>query len=305
MKYNWTIAREDYKEYLTLERALARNSIEAYMRDFGRFALYFDDRAIDPLEVKMADVESFMATMFDTAAADTTRSRMLSSLRSFFGYLVHVDRLEASPVELLSSPIVRRALPDTISYEEILRIFEAVDLSQPLGHRNRAILEVLYSCGIRVSELTGLRLSDLFLDEGVIRVRGKGNKERLTPISDAAVRFLKLYLAERRTMQAKPTAAEVVFLNKNGGQLTRVMIFYIVRDAAAAAGITRQIHPHTFRHSFASHLVNGGANILAVQKMLGHESVTTTEIYTHLDTNELRRSVELLEPEHTASQDRS
>lgn len=304
MKYNWTIAREDYKEYLTLERALARNSIEAYMRDFGRFALYFDDRAIDPLEVKMADVESFMASMFDTAAADTTRSRMLSSLRSFFGYLVHIDRLEASPVELLSSPIVRRALPDTISYEEILRIFEAVDLSHPLGHRNRAILEVLYSCGIRVSELTGLRLSDLFLDEGVIRVRGKGNKERLTPISEAAVRFLKLYLVERRALNAKPEAAEIVFLNQNGGQLTRVMIFYIVRDAATAAGITRQIHPHTFRHSFASHLVNGGANILAVQKMLGHESVTTTEIYTHLDTNELRKSVELLEPANRASEDR-
>lgn len=297
MKYNWSQAREDYRGYLILERSMSHNTVEAYMRDVSKFALFFDDRSIDPLSVERPVIEQFMSSLFDAGASDNSRARCLATLRSFFGFLLHTERTDRMPTDLLSSPIVRRALPDTISYEQILRIFEAVDLSQPLGHRNRAILEVLYSCGIRVSELTGLLLSDLFLDQSMIRVRGKGNKERLTPISGEAVRLLKLYIEQRRAMPCAAEAGDVLFLNQNGGKLTRVMIFYIVRDAALRAGITHPIHPHTFRHSFASHLVNGGADIRSVQEMLGHESITTTEIYTHLDTRELEKAVGLLEPE--------
>lgn len=297
MKYNWSQARQDYRGYLVLERSMSHNTVEAYMRDFGKFATFFDDRSIAPLDVQRSEIEQFMASLLDLGASDNSRARCLATLRSFFGFLLHTDRTEKMPTDLLSSPIVHRALPGTISYDEILRIFDSIDLSHPLGHRNRAILEVLYSCGIRVSELTGLLLSDLFLDQGMIRVRGKGSKERLTPISTEAVRLLKLYIEQRRAMNCAPDAQDVLFLNQNGGRLTRVMIFYIVRDAAAKAGITRSVHPHTFRHSFASHLVNAGADIRSVQEMLGHESITTTEIYTHLDTRELEKAIGLLEPE--------
>ncbi|MEG1896581.1 MAG: tyrosine recombinase [Mucinivorans sp.] len=297
MKYSWSLSREDYRAYLTLERALAANSVEAYMRDWAKYAAFFEARDISPVEVQSDDIQAFMSSLFDTKASDNSRARYLSSLRSFYGFLLHTSRIDTSPTDRLSSPIIRRRLPETLSYSEVLRIFDAVDLSQPLGHRNRAILEVLYSCGIRVSELTGLYLGDLFLSEGVIRVMGKGSKERLVPISNEAVRLLTIYIEQRRQMTPARGASDVLFLNQNGGKLTRVMIFYIVRDAALLAGIDRQIHPHTFRHSFASHLVNGGADIRAVQQMLGHESITTTEIYTHLDDRELRKSVELLVPE--------
>ncbi|MEG1414589.1 MAG: tyrosine recombinase [Mucinivorans sp.] len=297
MKYSWSLSREDYRAYLVLERALASNSVEAYMRDWNMYSAFFDSRGIDPLDVQRSDVEAFMASLHDTDSSDNSCARRLAALRSFYGYLIHSERLETSPVDLLSSPIVHRSLPTTLTYQEILDIFASIDLSTPLGHRNRAILEVLYSCGIRVSELTSLRVSDLFLSDSMIRVHGKGNKERLVPISPVAAEFITTYLSQRRTMKIEPNMGDVLFLNQNGGQLTRVMIFYIVRQATAKAGIKKAIHPHTFRHSFASHLVNGGADIRAVQQMLGHESITTTEIYTHLDDRELRKAVELLEPD--------
>lgn len=300
MKYNWQESRADFQGYLVLERGLSRNSVEAYMRDFDKFALYCGDQGVAPLSVKSSDVEAFMASLFDRAASANSRARMLSSLRCFFGFMIHADRIDRSPTDLLSSPVVRRSLPDTLTYDEVIRIFDSIDLSLPLGHRNRAILEVLYSCGIRVSELTDMNISDLHLSNGAISVRGKGNKERFTPISDEAARLLDLYVQQRRTMQPAPGCEEVLFLNQRGGKLTRVMIFYIVRDAASKAGIQHKVHPHTFRHSFASHLVNGGADIRAVQEMLGHESITTTEIYTHLDTRALRTAVELLEPDNEA-----
>lgn len=305
MKYNWQQSRADYMGYLVLERSLATNSVQAYMRDFDKFSLYFDNQGVDPCDVKSLDVESFMASLFDTGLGENSRARVLSAMRSFFSFLLHTDRVESAPTDLLSSPIVHRSLPDTLSYDEILIMFTAIDLSSPLGHRNRAILEVLYSCGIRVSELTGLLISDLFLSDSVIRVRGKGNRERLTPISAEAIRLLKIYLEQRRVMIPEPGSEDVLFLNRNGAGLTRVMVFYIVRDIALKAGIDKKIHPHTLRHSFASHLVNNGADIRAVQEMLGHQSITTTEIYTHLDPRALRSAVELLEPESEASQDRS
>lgn len=305
MKYNWHQSREDYMGYLVLERSLATNSVQAYMRDFDKFSFYFDSQGIDPCDVKSSDVTSFMASLFDMSLSDNSRARVLSSMRSFFSFLLHTDRVESAPTDLLSSPIIHRSLPDTLSYDEILVMFASIDLSSPLGHRNRAILEVLYSCGIRVSELTGLLISDLFLSDSVILVRGKGNRERLTPISTEAIRLLKIYLEQRRVMIPESGSEDILFLNRNGGGLTRVMVFYIVRDIALKAGIDKKIHPHTLRHSFASHLVNNGADIRAVQEMLGHRSITTTEIYTHLDPRALRSAVELLEPESEASPDHS
>lgn len=298
--YTWERARADYRAYLLLERALSKSSVTAYLSDFDRYAPWFDEGKIDPTLVGREDIASFMATRFDAGAAPTSRARMLSGLRSFFSFLQHTDRLDILPTDQLSAPVVRRTLPDTLSYADILKMFGAVDLSTKLGHRNRAILEVLYSCGIRVSELTTLRLADLFFDQGVIRVRGKGDKERLTPISAEAVRQIKRYIGTRHDLNPKPEAEEFLFLNQNGGRLTRVMIFYIVRDVAVKAGITQPVHPHTLRHSFATHLVVGGADIRVVQQMLGHEHIATTEIYTHLDTTELRKAVTLLEPDPQA-----
>ena len=298
--YTWSAARADYRTYLLLERALSANSTSAYLSDFDRYAEWFGAEGVAPTEATRGDIERFMASRFDAGSAPTSRARMLSALRSFFGFLLHVDRIEILPTDQLSAPVVRRPLPDVLSYDDVLKIFSTIDLSTKLGHRNRAILEVLYSCGIRVSELVGLRTGDLFFDEGMIRVRGKGNKERLTPISDEAVRQIRLYLTTRPALNPRPEAEEYLFLNQNGGRLTRVMIFYIVRDAAKAAGISRAVHPHTLRHSFATHLVVGGADIRVVQQMLGHEHIATTEIYTHLDVNELRKAVALLEPDHKA-----
>lgn len=298
--YTWARARADYRAYLLLERALSKSSVAAYLSDFDRYAPWFEEQQIDPTTVDRADVERFMATRFDTGAAPTSRARMLSGLRSFYGFLLHADRIERLPTDQLSAPVVRRSLPEPLSYAEVLKLFAAIDLSAKLGHRNRAILEVLYSCGIRVSELVGLRLADLLFDQGVIRVRGKGDKERLTPISAEAVRQIQHYLDARHELNPRPEAEEFLFLNQNGGKLTRVMIFYIVRDAAAAAGIRKAVHPHTLRHSFATHLVVGGADIRVVQQMLGHQHIATTEIYTHLDTTELRKAVTLLVPDPQA-----
>lgn len=300
MKLNWEIARSAYRGYLVLERALAPNSVAAYMRDFEKLSAHMAESEVEPCDVSRADIESFMASLYDSGLSRQSMARALCGARSFFDFLLHSDHIETSPVELIISPRTIRTLPDTLSYEEILSIFSAIDLSSELGHRNRAILEVLYSCGIRVSELTGLRISDLFLDDDVIRVTGKGSKQRLTPISDEATKLLELYLERRRQIKPAPGCEDVVFLSRNGRRLNREMIFYIVRKAALDAGIKKSIHPHTLRHSFASHLVQGGADILAVQQMLGHESVTTTEIYTHLEISGLRSAVELLVPDSKA-----
>lgn len=294
--FNWQIALLAYRDYLTLERGLSRNSVEAYVRDVGRLAQMADAQGIDPLLVDREVIESFLATLHDAELSRTTVARTISGIRGFYNFLLHSDKIDRSPLELISSPKTHRTLPDSLSYNEILSMISTIDLSTPLGHRNRAILEVLYGCGIRASELTSLKLSDIFADDGVIRVTGKGNKQRLTPITEIALQQIALYLAQRREMVVKPGAAEILFLNRRGGKLSRVMIFNIVRDAARDAGITKPIHPHTLRHSFATHLVEAGADIRAVQQMLGHVSITTTEIYTHVSLTSLREAIDRLRP---------
>lgn len=290
----WQQALDSYREYLRFERGLSANSIEAYLRDAGQLAAFIlGGNPKEPAAVTPTDIEAFMAHIYDTGSGDTTQARTLSGVRSFFTYLLHADRIETLPTELIDSPKVARKLPDTLSYEEIRRMIEGIDLGAPLGHRNRAILEVLYCCGLRVSELVGLRLSDIFSEEGIVRVTGKGNKQRLVPIADTALQQVELYLEQRRTMPVAADSADIVFLNQHGRKLTRVMIFTIIRKTAAAAGITKTVSPHTLRHSFATHLLQGGADIRAVQELLGHESILTTEIYTHLEMRDLRGAMEL------------
>lgn len=300
MEINWQIATANYKGYLVLERSLSKNSVAAYMRDIAKLSTYMASENIAPTKVCRSHIEGFMAHLSDSGINGTSMARTLSGVRSFFDFLMLTDKIENSPTELIKSPKIGRTLPHTLSYNEIMAIMTSVDLSSSEGHRNRAILEVLYSCGIRVSELTSLRISDLFLSGNVIRVIGKGNKQRLTPISDEAVKFLEFYLEQRRGLTHHTDCEDILFLSRNGRKLNREMIFYIVRSAAAKAGIKKSVHPHTLRHSFASHLVQGGADILAVQQMLGHESVTTTEIYTHLELSALRSAVEQLAPDHQA-----
>lgn len=291
---SWAILTEDYRGYITLERRLARNSVEAYMRDLGKFSSFCADRGVEPQQVQGSDIELFLAELYDKQCAKKTQARILSGIKSFYNFLVYTDRIDSSPTELIKSPKLPQYLPDTLSYEEILKVFDAVDLSHPLGHRNRAIIEIGYSCGLRVSELVNLTLGDLFLEQSVIRVVGKGGKERLVPISRGAVHYLLLYLEQRQSQCVDARYEKIVFLNRNGKRLTRIMIFYIIRDLAAKAGIIKTISPHTLRHSFATHLVQGGADIRAVQQMLGHSSITTTEIYTHLELDDLRTAISKL-----------
>ncbi len=291
----WEKALEEYNGYLRFERGLSANSVTAYLhdaRELSRFILG-QPRAVPPTKVTSAHIEAFLAQLYDTGAGATTQARRLSGLRSFFLFLLHADRIEALPTELIDSPKIARKLPDTLGYDDIQRMLEAIDLSQPLGHRNRAIVEVLYCAGLRVSELVELRLSDLFPQEGILRVTGKGDKQRLVPMAETAWKQLRLYLQQRQTMPIEQAAKNVVFLNRRGGQLTRVMIFTLVRQLAERAGIRKKISPHTFRHSFATHLLQGGADIRVVQELLGHESILTTEIYTHLELNDLRQAMKL------------
>ncbi len=302
----WRQAIDSYRDYLRFERSLSANSIEAYLHDAGQLCAFIlgSDTAKGPTEVTAADIEAFMARIYDSGAGDTTQARVLSGVRSFFTYLLHADRIETLPTELIDSPKIARKLPDTLSYDEIRRMIDTIDLSAPLGHRNRAILEVLYCCGLRVSELVNLRLSDIFFEEGVVRVTGKGNKQRLIPIADTALQQIGLYLEQRRTMPVAADSADIVFLNQRGRRLTRVMIFTIIRRSAAAAGIAKTVSPHTLRHSFATHLLQGGADIRAVQELLGHESILTTEIYTHLEMRDLRGAMELHPLAHPENKNR-
>ncbi len=286
----WADAARRYTTYIKLEKRLAANSVEAYLRDlrlFAHFILRMWD--VPPQKVEPQMVERFMAWLFDKGREKTSQARALSSVKSFFNFLMMEDRIEASPAEFIQSPKFGRQLPDILSTDEIDRIIAAVDTSTVKGLRDQAMLEVLYSCGLRVSELISLRIQDLFFGEGYIRVIGKGDKQRLVPISTVARERIHRYLDKRPGARSNE---EALFLNNRGRQLTRVMVFTILRQAAQRAGIDKHISPHTFRHSFATHLLEGGASIRQVQEMLGHESILTTEIYTHLDSSHLRRTVE-------------
>lgn len=279
---------------------MSQHTIDAYLNDVGKFVqwLELEGRQISPLAVKPDDLTRFILWANNLGLEATTQSRLISGLRAFYKFLMVEDMLDDDPTELLESPRMRRKIPEVLSVHEIQAMLDVVDLSDPQGQRNRAILEVLYACGLRVSELVNLKLTQLFLEASFLKVLGKNNKERLVPIGAEAVKFLKIYLENVRALQdnIKKEAENTVFLNRRGGKMSRVMVFLIVKEMAEKAGVKKNISPHTFRHSFATHLVEGGADLKAVQDMLGHESITTTEIYTHLDTEYLKETIYLYHP---------
>lgn len=286
----WEEVGKKYRTYIRFEKRLAANTVESYLRDYRQFA-HFILRWYDvpPHKVERAMIERYLAWLYDEGREKSSQARALSGIRSLYDYLLLTDRIQSSPAELIETPKRSRHLPEVLSTDEIDRILAAIDNSTPKGRRDQAMIELLYSCGLRVSELITLRVGDLFFGEGYIRVIGKGNKQRLVPISEVARERICRYLDER---QPARSGEEVLFLNNRGRQLTRVMIFTILKEAAHRAGIERAISPHTLRHSFATHLLEGGAGIRQVQELLGHESILTTEIYTHLDREQLRRTVE-------------
>ncbi|HIY13786.1 MAG TPA: site-specific tyrosine recombinase XerD [Candidatus Alistipes cottocaccae] len=286
----WEAAASRYRTYIKLEKRLAQNSVESYMRDLRSFA-HFILRMWDvpPQKVEPQMIERYMAWLFDRGREKTSQARALSGVKSFFNFLMISDKIENSPAEFILSPKFGRQLPDILSTDEIDRIIATVDTSSVKGLRDCAMLELLYSCGLRVSELVSLKIQDLFFGEGYIRVIGKGDKQRLVPISATARERVHRYLDKRPETRS---GEDALFLNNRGSRLTRVMVFTILKQAARNAGIEKRISPHTFRHSFATHLLEGGASIRQVQEMLGHESILTTEIYTHLDSSHLRRTVE-------------
>ena len=288
----WNRAAKGFKQYIKLEKGLSKNTVEAYMRDYTLFA-HFILRQYDvaPTQVEQYMVERYLAYLFEECNhARTSQARELSGVKSFYNYLLINDKIEASPTEMITTPKRSRHLPDILTIDEIELIINSISLDNIKGKRDRAMLELLYSCGLRVSELTSLRLSDIFFGEGYIRVMGKGSKQRLVPVGNVARERVMLYMDERKAKDTKDK--DILFLNNRGKALTRNMVFIIIRKAVERVGIEKSVSPHTFRHSFATHLLEGGASIRQVQEMLGHESIETTEIYTHLDTSRLRDTVE-------------
>jgi len=296
----WKHALQQFKAYLLFERSLSSNTLEAYLSDVQKFVQYLEleQSALGPLAVRRNHLEQFILWVNRLGLEASSQARLISGLRAFYKFLLVEDLLDEDPTEMLESPRLNRKMPDVLSLHDIQRMLATIDLSEPQGTRNRAIVETLYACGLRVSELVHLRMTNLFLEAGFIKVLGKNDKERLVPIGGEAVKYLRMYLDHIRSKQERIKAGEenVVFLNNRGARLSRVMVFYIIKDLAVQAGISKNISPHTFRHSFATHLVEGGADLKAVQDMLGHESITTTEIYTHLDTEYLKETIYLYHP---------
>lgn len=292
---NWSPTIKGFKAYLQLEKSLAKNSVNAYIADVEKLFQYLDMNEIHlaPERVTQKHIESFLKWVSEIGLNARSQSRIISGIKAFYNYLLLEEIITVSPVELIETPKIGRKLPEVLTIEEIDKIIAVIDLSTPEGLRNKAILETLYSCGLRVSELIGLQISHLLLDEGFVRVVGKGDKERITPIGGAAIKHITIYIEHVRNHLPKIDKAseDILFLNRRGKQLTRVMIFTIIKKLTQQAGINKTVSPHTFRHSFATHLVDGGADLRAVQEMLGHESITTTEIYTHLDSDYLRQSI--------------
>lgn len=291
----WNREAKKFEQYIRLEKGLSKNTVTAYMRDYTAFAHFILRKYnVAPTKVEQHMVERYLAYLYEECNhAKASQARELSGVKAFFNYLLLNDKIEQSPTELVATPKRTRHLPDVLTVEEVEQIINSIPLDNTKGKRDRAMLELLYSCGLRVSELTSLRLSDLFFGEGYIRVMGKGSKQRLVPIGSVARERIMLYMDVRKAKDSRNK--DVLFLNNRGGELTRVMIFTIIREAVMRAGIDKTVSPHTFRHSFATHLLAGGASIRQVQEMLGHESIETTEIYTHLDTSRLRETVEKIE----------
>jgi integrase/recombinase XerD len=281
----------DYRTFLLLEKSLSPNSVEAYIDDLNKLLNYLHDVGKMPQEATLDDLQSMIAELHEIGISPRSQARIVSGIKSFYQFLSLEKHIQNNPTELLESPKIGLKLPEFLTLQEINDIIGSIDLSLPEGQRNRAILETLYSCGLRVSELINLRFSDLYFDEGFIKVEGKGRKQRLVPISPAAVKEINLYLSDRCHIEVKKGFEDVLFLNRRGKILTRTMIFYIVRQHTDLAGIHKLVSPHTFRHSFATHLLEGGANLRAIQQMLGHEKIATTEIYTHLDRDFLRSEI--------------
>ncbi|WP_426491779.1 site-specific tyrosine recombinase XerD [Hymenobacter sp. 102] len=295
----WSITIKQFAGYLQLEKSLSPNSVQAYVRDVEKLRQYLELEKLpaSPQQVTTRILRDFLTWLGSLGMEATSQARTLSGIKAFYRYLIMEDLLTIDPTDTLDAPKTGRKLPDTLSYPEIEQILAGIDLSTAEGTRNRAMLEVLYSSGLRVSELTGLRLSNLFADQGFVRVTGKGNKERLVPIGRDALKHLGFYLQGIRAhLDIKPGHEDTVFLNNRGSGISRVSVFTIIKAAAEAAGIRKSISPHTFRHSFATHLIEGGADLRAVQEMLGHESITTTEIYTHLDRDYLRQIITEFHP---------
>lgn len=295
----WDAYKKGYKAWLRLEKSLSDHSVEAYLRDVNKLTDYLQSvqKMVAPADLTLKDLQAFIRWIGELELTATSQARIISGIRSFYRYCL-VEQISATdPSTLLEAPKTRRKLPDVLSFEEIESVIAQLDQSTPEGGRNKAILETMYSCGLRVSEVVNLKISCLYLDVGFIRVIGKGDKERLVPIGREASKYIRIYKEDIRVHQpVKPGFEDILFLNKHGRNLSRIMIFYIIRDLARKAGITKQISPHTFRHSFATHLVEGGADLRAVQEMLGHESITTTEIYTHLDRDFLRDTLQRFHP---------
>lgn len=295
----WEPYKKGFRAYLQLEKSLADKSVEAYLHDIDKLTQYLlaTNELKGPADITLADLQLFITWIGELGMSATSQARIISGIRAFYRYCLLEQISQADPSLLLETPRLKRALPDVLSYEEIETMFSCIDRSSPEGERNRAIFETMYSCGLRVSELVNLRLSCYYPDIGFLRVIGKGDKERLVPIGSFAIRHINTYVSQiRNKVAVKSGEEDIIFLNRRGSRLSRVMIFMILKDLVAKAGIRKTISPHTLRHSFATHLVEGGADLRAVQEMLGHESITTTEIYTHLDRDYLRKTLENFHP---------
>ena len=290
----WNEYIRDFSTFLKLEKSLSKNSVVAYNTDIHKLVQYLEYKSLDknPDQVSPAHISGMLQWINELGASPRTQARVVSGIKAFYRFLIIEGKILVDPTELLETPKIGRKLPDVLSVEEIDKLISGVDLSKAEGHRNRTILEVLYSCGLRVSELIDLKISNLYLDKGFIRVIGKGDKERLVPIGGKAIREINNYLPDRNGLpEIQKDSQDILFLNRRGKKLTRVMIFTIIRDLAKQTGLKKHVSPHTFRHSFATHLIEGGADLRAVQEMLGHESILTTEIYTHLDREYLRNTI--------------
>ncbi len=299
MKVNEKIEKKDeealvikkYQQYLKLEKSLSPHTLDAYLTDLSKLLRFLQTENIPMMEVCYQDLQQFSAGLHDIGIHPRSQARIISGVKSFFHFLLMADYIETDPSELLEAPRIGFKIPEVLTVEEIDTLIATVDLSKAEGQRNRAILETLYSCGLRVSELVSLKLSELYLDEGFIKVEGKGSKQRLVPISSRAIKEINFYFIDRNQMTIKKGHEDFLFLSRRGTNLSRIMIFHLIKELAEVAGISKNISPHTFRHSFATHLLEGGANLRAIQCMLGHESIATTEIYTHIDRNMLRSEI--------------
>ena len=287
---------KQYSAYLLLERGLSENTLQCYLDDVGKLIRYLDDNNLKFTDVTLEILHNFIAELHDLGISSRSQARIISGIKSFFKFLKLENHIDHNPTLLLESPRIGRKLPDVLSVEEFDNMIDCIDLSTNEGQRNRAIIETLYSCGLRVSELINLEINKIFLQEEYIVIKGKGSKERIVPISPSAIHEIKLYLEDRKHLDIKPGEENILFLNRRGRRLTRVMIFYIIKQLAEIACIHKEISPHTLRHSFATHLLEGGANLRAIQQMLGHESIATTEIYIHIDRTRLREEILTFHP---------